>query len=78
MSQEATQLPAGKSEEIQHLAKRVYRVLGLNGYARIDLRMAPGGQLYVLEANPNPQPGKISLIRRSMSDISMRNYCRNS
>ncbi len=55
VSQEATQLPAGKSEEIQHLAKRVYRVLGLNGYARIDMRMAPGGQLYVLEANPNPQ-----------------------
>ncbi len=55
VSQEATQLPARKREEIQHLAKRVYRVLGLNGYARIDMRMDSGGQLYVLEANPNPQ-----------------------
>lgn len=54
-SREADNLPEGKSEEIQHLAKRVYRALGLSGYARIDLRMAADGQLYVLEANPNPQ-----------------------
>ena len=55
VSQEAKHLPPGKIEEIQHLAKRVYRVLGLNGYARIDMRMDSGGHLYVLEANPNPQ-----------------------
>ena len=55
VSQEATQLPVRKREEIQHLAKRVYRVLGLNGYARVDMRMDAGGNLYVLEANPNPQ-----------------------
>jgi D-alanine-D-alanine ligase len=33
----------------------VYRALGLSGYARIDMRMSGDGQLYVLEANPNPQ-----------------------
>ncbi len=54
-SREADNLPEGKREEIQILAKRVYRVLGLSGYARIDMRMAEDGQLYVLEANPNPQ-----------------------
>lgn len=54
-SREAKNLPPGKTEEIQHLAKRVYRALGLNGYARIDMRMDAEGQLYVLEANPNPQ-----------------------
>ena len=47
-------LPEGKAEEIQHLAKRVYRALGLSGYARIDVRMDAAGQVYVLEANPNP------------------------
>lgn len=40
---------------IQHVCRRVYRALDLNGYARIDLRMAPEGKIYVLEANPNPQ-----------------------
>lgn len=54
-SREATNLPEGKAEEIQGLAKQVYRALGLSGYARIDLRMTADGQLYVLEANPNPQ-----------------------
>jgi hypothetical protein len=39
---------------IAKLAKRIYRVLGLSGYARIDLRLAPDGRVYVLEANPNP------------------------
>jgi len=54
-SREAKNLPEGKAEQIQHLAKRVYRVLGLSGYARIDMRMDGEGRLYVLEANPNPQ-----------------------
>jgi D-alanine-D-alanine ligase len=54
-SGEAQQLPAGKAEEIQHLAKRVYRALGLSGYARIDVRMDAESDVYVLEANPNPQ-----------------------
>ncbi len=54
-SREADNLSEHKTEEIQNLAKRVYRALGLSGYARIDMRMAEDGQLYVLEANPNPQ-----------------------
>jgi D-alanine-D-alanine ligase len=40
---------------IQRLCKRVYRILDLSGYARVDLRMDPSGRVYVLEANPNPQ-----------------------
>ncbi len=36
------------------LTKRIYRVLGLTGYARIDFRLTPSGELYFLEANPNP------------------------
>ena len=41
--------------EVQHLAKRVYRALDLSGYGRIDMRMKANGELYVIEANPNPQ-----------------------
>jgi D-alanine-D-alanine ligase len=44
-----------ESGKVQHLAKRVYRALDLSGYARVDLRMKPDGQLSVIEANPNPQ-----------------------
>jgi D-alanine-D-alanine ligase len=55
VSQEASNLPSGLVDKICHLAKRIYRILGLNGYARMDLRLSAGGELYVLEANPNPQ-----------------------
>jgi len=57
-SGEAKDLPPGLSETIQHLAKRVYKVLSLSGYARIDLRLDPNGKVYILEANPNPQIGR--------------------
>jgi D-alanine-D-alanine ligase len=45
----------GVGERIRHLCKRVYRSLELSGYARIDLRLDKEGNIYVLEANPNPQ-----------------------
>jgi D-alanine-D-alanine ligase len=37
------------------LCKRTYKSLNLTGYARIDLRLTPEGDIFVLEANPNPQ-----------------------
>ncbi|MEZ5963050.1 MAG: ATP-grasp domain-containing protein [Planctomycetota bacterium] len=40
--------------EIQQTAKRIYRALGLSGYARIDLRLRTDDRLFVIEANPNP------------------------
>ncbi len=40
---------------IQRVAKRVYRTLELDGYARIDFRLSPDGTPYFLEANPNPE-----------------------
>jgi D-alanine-D-alanine ligase len=50
----ATDLPDGVAERVVKLCKRIYRILELSGYARIDLRLTPQGELYVLEANPNP------------------------
>jgi D-alanine-D-alanine ligase len=55
ISQAAQDLPDGTTERIAALVKRIYRGLGLTGYARIDLRMTSNGELHVLEANPNPQ-----------------------
>jgi D-alanine-D-alanine ligase len=51
---DAATLPATDIERIHRIAKRAYRALDLNGYARIDLRMDAEGRVYVLEANPNP------------------------
>jgi D-alanine-D-alanine ligase len=54
----AKELPDAKAEGIQHLCKRAYRALELSGYARIDLRLEDNGNVWVLEANPNPQIAK--------------------
>jgi D-alanine-D-alanine ligase len=46
------------SAHIQRTAKRIYRTLGLDGYARIDFRLSADGTLYFIEANPNPEIAK--------------------
>jgi D-alanine-D-alanine ligase len=42
------------SERVTQLSKRIYRLLGLSGYARLDLRISNKDNIYFLEANPNP------------------------
>ena len=39
------------------MARKTYRCLDLNGYARIDFRVTKKGEIYVLEVNPNPDIG---------------------
>jgi D-alanine-D-alanine ligase len=50
----AAQLDPTQATSIQRIAKRACQALDLNGYARVDLRLATDGRPYVLEANPNP------------------------
>lgn len=42
------------TERIQQTAITAYRALKLRDYGRIDMRLTEDGQVYVLEANPNP------------------------
>ena len=39
---------------IEETCKRIYRLLTIDGYARIDLRLATSNEVYFIEANPNP------------------------
>ena len=41
-------------ERIARLAKRIYKTLELEGYARIDFRLSSASVPYFLDANPNP------------------------
>lgn len=43
---------------IERIAKRVYRTLDLDGYARIDFRLSADNVPYYIEANPNPEIAK--------------------
>ena len=40
--------------EIEETCKRIYRLLTIEGYARIDLRLTANNEIYFIEANPNP------------------------
>ena len=45
--------PAHVGEIIQ-VCKRIYRLLTIDGYARVDLRVTSDNRIYFIEANPNP------------------------
>jgi D-alanine-D-alanine ligase len=51
-----------KTREVQDAAQRAFRALKLGGYARLDFRMTPAGELYCLEANTLPGMTELSLI----------------
>ena len=53
-TRKATDLPSGVEAQLDKLSRRIYRALGLSGYARMDFRLTADGRVYALEANANP------------------------
>ncbi len=49
------QLPELVRLNIMQASREIYRRLNLSGYARLDLRLTSSGELFLIEANPNPQ-----------------------
>src|SRR5258708_20490434 len=47
------------SGRIKSVAKRIYRTLELDGYARIDFRLSPDRPPYYIEANRNPEAARL-------------------
>jgi len=42
------------TERLQEKAVAAYQALKLRDYGRVDMRLTPKGEIYVIEANPNP------------------------
>lgn len=53
LSGPARPLPEGVEAKMVRVGKRVFKLLGLNGYARMDFRLRQDGKLFLLEANAN-------------------------
>jgi D-alanine-D-alanine ligase len=51
----AKSLPDELQRRILDVCRRAWMALDLSGYARLDLRLTPTGEIYFMEANPNPQ-----------------------
>lgn len=65
------QLTEADQRRIQALGRRVYHLLGLSGFARLDLRMTAAGEVYLIEANPNPQIAKDEDFAKSAAAVGM-------
>ncbi len=54
----AKNLPEELERHIARVSRRICRRLGTDGYVRVDYRLSEAGELYFLEANPNPDIAK--------------------
>ena len=66
-SRPAEDLPAGTLAQLDRLSRRIYRALGLSGFARMDFRVRADGSVFVLEANANPHLAAHEDFARSAS-----------
>ncbi len=64
-------ITADQRDAIAALAVRVWDVIGLRDYGRVDFRMDASGRLFVLEANPNPDISAGSGYRRSLDEAGI-------
>jgi D-alanine-D-alanine ligase len=53
-------ITAEERERIAETAVAAFRILGSQGYARVDIRMDREGQINVIEVNPNPDISPVS------------------
>ncbi|MBC7754389.1 MAG: ATP-grasp domain-containing protein [Moraxellaceae bacterium] len=50
-------LPEATEKKLNDVCKKIYRLLNIQGFGRIDLRLR-GEEIYFIEANPNPSIAK--------------------
>ena len=47
-------IPLATQQYVTETARRIFLLLGSRGYARVDMRLDRGGEINVIEVNPNP------------------------
>jgi D-alanine-D-alanine ligase len=64
----AKPLPDGVQDHLANLARKVYRLLKIKGFARIDVRLTPQAEVFLIEVNPNPSLAEDEDFARSAAD----------
>ena len=67
----ARKFPDGVEAALERVSKRIYRMLSLEGYARIDYRLSNDGKIYFLEANPNPELANFEEMASAAKQIGL-------
>jgi D-alanine-D-alanine ligase len=49
-------------ERLSDIVCRAFQLVGCRDYARVDVRMGPSGEFFILEVNPNPFINSIGMI----------------
>jgi len=55
-------LPGPLWDRVVEVSRSAYSLVGLRDYGRVDLRITPEGEPYLLEVNPNPYLNSIALV----------------
>src|SRR5262249_19579238 len=50
-------------EQLEGMARRVFRLVNCRDFARVDVRVDEDGQIFILEVNPNPFLGSIAVVK---------------
>ncbi len=58
-------------EQLDGLALRAYRLLGLRDSGRVDFRVTPAGELFILEVNANPDLSPQAALADGASSIGL-------
>src|SRR6266436_3788270 len=67
----ARALPADTEKELRKLTRNVYRLLKIRGFGRLDVRLTANGELFVIEANPNPSLAQDEDFSQAAADAGM-------
>ena len=67
----ASDLSPAQVDRLSRLAKRIYRALHMNGFARMDFRMREDGSVFLLEANANPNLTKDEDLAESAKTVGV-------
>jgi D-alanine-D-alanine ligase len=65
-------LKVAETEAAQELALKVFKALGASGFGRVDFRMTPDGELFVLELNSIPGFTETSLLPKAAQVAGLR------
>jgi D-alanine-D-alanine ligase len=68
----AKELPEGAEGKLARVGRKVYRLLRIRGFGRIDMRLTPEGEVVVLEANPNPSLAEYDDFAQSAASAGIK------